>query len=73
MFDNLLIIARCDVWCVGLGRLVVERWKEGRGGGSLVGQTYLLRIYYVGRRAEGKNKSGVSRVLSVNIRNLITA
>ena len=40
MFDNLLIIARCDVWCVGLGRLVVERlgrlvverWKEGRGG-----------------------------------------
>ena len=34
MFDNLLIIARCDVWCVGLGRLVVERWKEGRGGGG---------------------------------------
>ena len=34
MFDNLLIIERCDVWCVGLGRLVVERWKEGRGGGG---------------------------------------
>ena len=34
MFDNLLIIARCDVWCVGLGRLVVERWKEGRGRGE---------------------------------------
>ena len=34
MFGNLLIIARCDVWCVGLGRLVVERWKEGRGGGG---------------------------------------
>ena len=34
MFDNLLIIARCDVWCMGLGRLVVERWKEGRGGGG---------------------------------------
>ena len=34
MFDSLLIIARCDVWCVGLGRLVVERWKEGRGGGG---------------------------------------
>ena len=34
MFDNLLIIARCDVWCVGLGRLVVERWMEGRGGGG---------------------------------------
>ena len=35
-------------------------------------------IYYVfftlgGARAEGKNTSGVSRVLSVNIRNSITA
>ena len=32
MFDNLLIIARCDVWCVGLGRLVVERLGRLCGG-----------------------------------------
>ena len=44
MFDNLLIIARCDVWCVGLGRLVVERWKEGRGG--------------EGRGGEGRGEQG---------------
>ena len=36
MFDNLLIIARCDVWCdvwcVGLDRLVVERLGRLCGG-----------------------------------------
>ena len=44
MFDNLLIIARCDVWCVGLGRLVVERWKEERGEQGAMGMSWQSQL-----------------------------